>query len=294
MEVTETAKREDIVKTTNFEEKIELLEKKAKYIRNQVLDMCVEAETGHVTSSFSCTELLVALYYGGILNFDPENPEWDKRDRLVLSKGQASVILYPILADLGFFPEKELTHFNKEDGIFGVHLQYTVPGVELTVGSLGQGFGVATGMALAAKLNKKRHMVVTLLGDGELYEGSMWETAMFASHNRLNNLFAIVDRNWMCATEFTEDTVELNPVDEKFRAFGWDVMNINGHSFEEILAAFNGYRSKKSTRPLVIIADTIKGKGSECLCWEPLWHGIAPKGKDADKAKTQLCEEAGF
>jgi len=294
MELTEAVKGEDILKTTNFEEKIELLEEKAKYIRNQVLDMCVEAKTGHVTSSFSCAEILVALYYGGILKFDPKNPEWKKRDRLVLSKGQASVILYPILADLGFYPKKELDHFNKKDGIFGVHLQYTVPGVELTVGSLGQGFGVAAGMALAAKLNKQRHMVVTLLGDGELYEGSMWETAMFASHNRLNNLFAIVDRNWMCATEFTEDTVELNPVDEKFRSFGWDVMNINGHSFEEILAAFDGYRSKKSTRPLVIIADTIKGKGSECLCWEPLWHGIAPKGDDAEMAKSQLCKGADF
>jgi len=294
MELVEYVKREDILKTTNFEEKIELLKNKANYIRNSVLDMCVEAETGHVTSSFSCAEILVALYYGGILKFDPKNPEWEKRDRLVLSKGQASVILYPILADLGFFPEKELSHFNKEDGIFGVHLQYTVPGVELTVGSLGQGFGVAAGMALAAKLNKERHMVVTILGDGELYEGSMWETAMFASHHRLNNLFAIVDRNWMCATEFTEDTVELNPIDEKFRSFGWDVLNINGHSFEEILAVFDGFRSKKSTRPLIIIADTVKGKGSECLCWEPLWHGIAPKGTDAEKAKFQLCEGVDF
>jgi transketolase len=255
--------------------------------------MCVKAGTGHVTSSFSCAELLVGLYYGGILKFDPENPKWEGRDRLIISKGQASVILYPILADLGFFPEKELKHFNQEDGMFGVHLQYDVPGVELTVGSLGMGFGVAAGMALAAKLNKQRHMVVTLLGDGECYEGSIWETAMFAGYNRLNNLFAIVDRNWMCATEFTEDTIELNPLDEKFLSFGWDVLNIDGHSFEEILQAFDGFRSKKSTRPLVIIADTIKGKGSECLCWEPLWHGIAPKDEDAIIAKEQLrsCTE---
>lgn len=293
MELTETVKKENKVSRTKIED-ISKLEDKANFIRNQVLDMCVKAETGHVTSSFSCAEILVALYYGGILKYDPSNPDWEERDRMVLSKGQASVILYPILADLGFFPKKELDHFNQEDGIFGVHLQYTVPGVELTVGSLGQGFGVAAGMALAAKLNRQLHMVITLLGDGECYEGSMWETAMFASHYRLNNLFAIVDRNWMCATEFTEDTVELNPLDEKFRAFGWDVINIDGHSFEEILAAFNGFRSKKSTRPLLILADTIKGKGSECLCWRPLWHGIAPKGKDADLAKTQLCEQGGF
>ena len=288
MELTETI-RNDIM-PSNEEEKIHFLKNKVQYIREQVLDMCVKARTGHVTSSFSCAELLVALYYGGILRYDPANPNWEGRDRLVLSKGQASVILYPILGDLGFFPEKELKRFNQEDGMFGVHLQYDVPGVELTVGSLGHGFGVAAGMALAAKLNKERHMVFALLGDGECYEGSIWETAMFANHYRLNNLFVIIDRNWMCATEFTEDTVELNPMDKKWRAFGWDVININGHSFEEIFSAFNGFRSKKSTKPLAVIADTIKGKGAECICWEPLWHGIAPHGRDADLAKSQLCE----
>ena len=293
MELTETVKVDTIPTFENQKDKINFLEKKVHYIREQVLDMCVKAKTGHVTSSFSCAEILVALYYGGILRFDPCNPKWESRDRFVVSKGQASVILYPILGDLGFFPKKELDRFNKEDGMFGVHLQYDVPGVEITVGSLGMGFGVAAGMALAAKLNKQRHMIVTLLGDGECYEGSIWETAMFASHNRLNNLFAIVDRNWMCATEFTEDTVELNPLAEKWQTFGWDVIEINGHSFEEILSAFEGYRSKKSTKPLVIIADTIKGKGADCLCWEPLWHGIAPCGKDAYLAKNQVCE-GGF
>jgi transketolase len=275
------------------EKKIKQLEKKAYYIRNQILDMCVKAKTGHVTSSFSCTELMVALYHGGILKYNPKNPKWKDRDRFILSKGQASVILYPILADAGFFPEKELKRFNQEDGMFGVHLQHDVPGAEITAGSLGHGFGMAAGLALAAKLNKERYMVVTLLGDGECYEGSMWETAMFASHYRLNNLFAIIDRNWMCATDFTEDTLELNPLDEKFKSFGWNVINIDGHCFEEILGAFHNFRSKRSTRPTVIIADTTKGKGSDCLCWEPLWHGISPLGKDAEKAKKQLCECEG-
>ena len=156
------------------EKKIKQLKKKSDYIRNQILDMCVRAGTGHVTSSFSCTEILVALYHGGILRYDPKNPKWEKRDRFILSKGQASVILYPILADAGFFPEKDLKYFNQENGKFGVHLQHSVPGAEITAGSLGHGFGIAAGMALAAKLNKERHMVITLLGDGELYEGSMW------------------------------------------------------------------------------------------------------------------------
>jgi transketolase len=273
------------------DKKIKYLEKKANYIRNQILDMCVKAKTGHVTSSFSCTEILVSLYQGGILNVNPKNPQWDKRDRFILSKGQASVILYPVLADMGFFSEKELKRFNQKDGMFGVHLQYDVPGAEITAGSLGHGFGIAAGLALAAKLNKERHMIITLLGDGECYEGSMWETAMFASHNRLNNLFAIVDRNWMCATEFTEDTVELNPLDKKFKSFGWHVININGHSYKEIYKAFHNFRSKRTTKPTIIIADTTKGKGSEHICWDPLWHGISPLGKDAKICKDQICTE---
>lgn len=273
------------------ENKLKFLEKKANQIRNQILDMCVKAGTGHVTSSFSCTEILVSLYYGGILKYDSKKPDWDKRDRFILSKGQASVILYPILADVGYFPIKELNNFVQKNGKFGVHLQHSVPGAEITAGSLGHGFGIAAGMALAAKLNRQRHMVITLLGDGECYEGSIWETAMFASHYRLNNFFAIIDRNWMCATEFTEDTVELNPMYDKWLSFGWDVKEINGHSFEDILSVFHNFRSKRSTKPTLIIADTTKGRGADHLCWEPLWHGISPKGEDAKIAKAQLCGE---
>lgn len=264
------------------------LKKKAKYIRNQVLDMCVKAGTGHVNSAFSCTEIMVALYYGDILRFNPENPEWRDRDRFILSKGHASVLLYPILADLGFFPKDELNRFNQADGIFGVHLQQDVPGVEITSGSLGHGFGVAAGLALAAKKNRELWMTFALLGDGECYEGSIWETAMFASHNRLNNLIAIVDRNHLCATDFTENIVGLEPMDEKWKSFGWKVVNINGHSFEEILEALRGFRSRKSPQPLMIIADTRKGKGLEFLSDVPLWHSLAPKDQQAIDAKNEL------
>lgn len=267
------------------------LEKKAKYIRNQVLDMCVKAETGHVNSAFSCVEILVALYYGGILRFDPKNQNWEGRDRFILSKGQASVLLYPILANLGFFPEEELNRFNQADGIFGVHLQHDVPGAEITSGSLGHGFGVAAGLALAAKMNRELYTTFTLLGDGECYEGSIWETAMFASHNRLNNLVAIVDRNHLCVTDFTENIVALEPMDEKWKAFGWRTINVNGHSFEEILEALRGFRSRKYTKPLVIIADTTKGEGVSFLSDVPLWHSLAPKGQEAIDAKNELNKE---
>ncbi|MDZ4246059.1 MAG: transketolase, partial [Dehalococcoidia bacterium] len=196
------------------------LEKKANYIRNQILDMCVRAGTGHITSSFSCTEIMVALYYAGILRYDPANPEWEGRDRFVLSKGHASVILYPVLADLGFFPESELERFCQADGIFGVHLQNDVPGVEITSGSLGHGIGIAAGLAMAARMNNESHFIFTLLGDGECYEGSVWESALFASHNQLNNLIAFVDRNGLSAINFTEKAVRLSPMDKKWEAFG--------------------------------------------------------------------------
>ncbi|MGC9603065.1 MAG: transketolase C-terminal domain-containing protein [Minisyncoccia bacterium] len=267
----------------------ELVEK-SKHIRNLILNMCEKAGTGHVNSSYSCIELMVALYHGGILEFDPKNPKWNDRDRFILSKGQASPGLYVVLADLGFFPLEELDHFNRAEGIFGVHLQNTVPGVEITSGSLGHGFGVAQGIALAEKMDGKHHLVVTLLGDGECYEGSVWETAMLASHHRLNNLVAIVDRNYMCAIDFTEDVNQLEPLDKKWESFGWRVVRINGHSFEQIFAAFDGIRSRRSTQPLLIIADTVKGKGVGFMSDSPFWHSQAPKGKFFTIAQQELNE----
>ncbi|MCK4788054.1 MAG: transketolase [Desulfobacteraceae bacterium] len=267
------------------------LEEKANYIRNLILDMCVKAKTGHVTSSFSCTELLVALYYGGILSYDVSNPKWEGRDKFILSKGQASPILYVILADLGFFPKSALNKFCQADGMFGVHLQNDVPGVEITAGSLGHGLGIAAGLALAAKMDGNSYLTFALLGDGECYEGSIWESAMFASHHNLKNLIAIVDRNQLCVTGFTEDIVRLNPLREKWESFGWEALSINGHSFEEIFQVLEGVRTRKSNKPLVIIANTIKGKGVSFMENVPLWHGIAPKGKQARIAKAELTRK---
>lgn len=263
-------------------------EKIAKKIRKMIMDMCVKAGTGHVTSSFSCTETLVALYYGGIMKYKVSDPKWYKRDRFVLSKGQASPILYTILADLGFFHTNELDKFCKADGMFGVHLQSDVPGVEITTGSLGHGLGVAAGMALAAKLNNEKYFTFVLLGDGECHEGSVWESAMLAGHHKLNNLIAIVDRNWLCATEFTEKCVSLNPLAEKWKAFGWDVKSIDGHSFKEIFRVLDGFRTKKINKPRVIIADTVKGKGVKFMENIPLWHAVVPKGELIQKAKFEL------
>jgi len=264
------------------------LNKKSYELRKTVLEMCIKAGTGHVTSSLSCIDILVALHYGGVMKFDPKDPKWAERDRFILSKGQASPALYAVLADLGYFDRKMLFKFAQKDGIFGVHLQHDVPGVEITSGSLGLGLGVAAGIALAAKMDRDLYFTFALLGDGECYEGSIWETAMFASHNRLNNLVAIVDRNYICATDFTENLIELEPMEDKWLAFGWDVMRIDGHNIRDILDALSNIRSRKSTSPLVIIADAVKGEGIECIANNPRWHGIAPKGKDAEEAMVCL------
>lgn len=267
---------------------IDRLQAKSYEVRTRVLETCIKAGTGHVTSCMSCTEILVALYYGGLLRFDPEDETWQERDRFFLSKGQASPLLYTILADCGFYDVSQLEMFAQDNGMFGVHLQKSVPGVEITCGSLGQGFGMAAGVALAAKMNRENYLIYSLLGDGECYEGAIWETAMFASHNRLNNLVAIIDRNGLCVTDFTENIVALEPLDERWESFGWDVIRVNGHSLEELMLALGDARSRRSTRPLCVIADTVKGQGIDSLSNIPLWHGLAPKGTDAEKARQEL------
>jgi len=264
------------------------LEKKSFQIRQEMLDMCIDAGKGHVTSSLSCIDILVALYYGDVMKFRLGQPEWDERDRLILSKGQASPALYTILADLGYFNKNDLKKFARPGGKFAVHLQKDVRGVEITAGSLGQGFGIAAGIALGAKMNRDLYTVYALLGDGECYEGSIWETAMFASHNRLNNLVTIIDRNFMCVTDFTENLIALEPMCDKWKSFGFNVKRVDGHSFDELLDALKPLKSRISEKPTVIIADTIKGKGVETLCYEPLWHGCAPQGDVARECVEDL------
>ena len=265
------------------EKTIALLNKKVEQIKYDTLKMCCDAGTGHVNSSFSIAEILVALYHGGVLNVDPKNPEWEERDRFILSKGQASPILYATLADMGFFPKDWLKTFNQKDGKFAVHLQKTVPGVELTTGSLGHGLGVAAGMALALKLKRKLPLVFCLLGDAECYEGSIWESALLAAHQKLNNLVVIVDRNMLGATDFTEDMCALGSIEDKFSAFGWDSFTIDGHDIKNLIG-FGAFRGHISTRPVCVICDTVKGNGIGFLENAPLWHGMAPGGDDAKRA----------
>jgi len=257
-------------------------------LKRATLAMCSKAGTGHINSSFSIAEILVTLYYGGILNVRPKEPEWRKRDRFILSKGQASPILYCLLADLGFFPESWCGEFNAPDAHFAVHLQNTVPGVELSTGSLGHGLGVASGIALGLKLKRELPLVWCLMGDAECYEGSVWEAATVASHNYLNNLVAIIDRNSLGATDFTEDMCSLEPLSKKWEAFGWNVVRMNGHNIGELLLNFGNMRRRMNRQPTMFICDTVKGNGIEFMENAPLWHARTPSGEQFDKAMKEL------
>ncbi len=252
-----------------------LLTTKARYVRQSVLGMCSMARTGHVASSLSCTDILVALYYGPVLRVRPGEPDWPERDRLIVSKGHGGIGLYPILADLGFFPESELSTFSQAGSRLGAHPDTQVPGIETDTGSLGHGLGLGAGLALAAKLDSKDYRTFVLLGDGECYEGSVWEAAMFAAGHHLDNLVAIVDRNGGCVVGRTEDLLPQPPMENKWQGFGWDALVIDGHSFSQLTDVL-GRRPGWSDRPLALIANTVKGKGAACLENSPMPHSVIP------------------
>jgi len=264
---------------------IKELQKKARQARREVLEMCVRVNEGRVASAFSCMEILVALF-NNVLRYDIKNLKWDGRDRFIMSKSPGVVGLYPILSDLGFFPSGELEKFCRLDGLgpYGDN----IPGVEAVWGALGHGWGVGAGLALAAKLDAKDFLTFVMLGDGECYEGSVWEAMMFAGHHRLDNLVAIVDRNRICTIDFTENAVRLEPFEDKWRDFGWETVTIDGHSFEAILNAFKDCRDRKSGKPLAIIANTIKGKGISLLENNPMGHVIIPTGEQIEQARRDL------
>jgi len=271
-----------------IQNKIFKLRKKANWIRSQVLEMIALAGKGHIGGAFSCADILTTLYYGGVLRFDISDKACDKRDRFILSKGHSGTTLYAILADLGYFPLSELRNYQKEGSMLGGHPDRKIPGIEADTGSLGHGLGIGAGLALSAKMNKKDFKTVVLLGDGECCEGSVWEAAMFSSHHKLNNLIGIVDKNGLCVTDFIKDCVDMDPLSEKWKAFGWDVAIINGHSFEELLSVFKDLHSRKSDRPLMIIAETVKGKGVSFMEGKCKWHHSVPKGEELETARREL------
>jgi transketolase len=241
------------------------LENHARSVRRLIVRMIHESGTaGHYGGSLSCVEILSCLYFGW-MRHRPEDPGWEERDRLVLSKGHASPALYAVLAEAGYFPMEQLGSFKRFGGILQGHPDMKLtPGVDMSTGSLGQGLSVALGMALAGKLDGKAYRVYALLGDGELDEGSVWEAAMAASHYRADNLTAIVDRNNLQISGPTEWFMRLEPLKRKWEAFGWEVMEVDGHRIEQILQALVTM-DRVSGRPGLIIAETVKGKGIRFL-----------------------------
>lgn len=271
-----------------MQDKTSDLRKKSNWVRRKILEMIVSAGKGHIGGAFSCTDILVTLYYSGILRFDPSNPEWEKRDRFILSKGHSVAALYAILSDLGYFSVSELKNYQKEFSVLSGHPHRKIPGIEADTGSLGHGLGIAAGLALSAKMDKKDFLTFVLIGDGECYEGSVWEAAMFAGHHKLDNLVGILDKNGICSTDFIEDCLQTEPLAEKWSAFGWEVINVNGHSFDEMQPLFGSLRIRKSKRPLMVIAETVKGRGVSFMENNPNWHHTVPNPAQLEMARKEL------
>ena len=249
-----------------------------------------EAGSGHLGGSLGMTDVFTTLYFHS-MRHDPSNPEWEARDRLILSNGHIAPVLYTSLAHAGYFPKEELLTLRKLGSRLQGHpgKEHGLPGLELSAGSLGQGISVSVGMALAGKLDKKDWFVFCLTGDGELQEGSVWEAAMSAAHYKLDNLIVIVDRNRLQIDGPVSQVMGLEPLEEKWRAFGWHVQSCNGHDFAEIIQCIDNSKSVTG-KPSVILANTVRGKGIATIENDCRWHGKAPSKGEAEDFIRQIME----
>ncbi len=269
------------------QKKLKHLELVANRLRQDVIEMVSRAGSGHIAGPLDMADIFAAMYFH-IMNHDPKRPDWPERDRLVLSNGHICPVQYAALAHAGYFKPEELKTLRQ----LGTRLQGhphrgALPGVETTSGPLGSGLSQASGIALAGRLNKAKWRTYCLMSDGELEEGNTWEAVMFAGKNRLSNLTAIIDRNNIQIDGFTEQIMPLEPLHAKFAAFNWEVLEIDGHSFEEIIAAVNEARAIHE-RPTVIIAHTIPGKGVDFMENDYLWHSKPFKPGEAKEALHEL------
>ncbi len=271
-------------------DKIKELKIKATQLRIDIIKMLSAAGSGHSGGSLSAADIVACLYFS-VMRHNPQNPRWEERDRFVLSKGHACPVLYAALAEAGYFPKEELLTLRKLNSILQGHPDMNkTPGVEFSSGSLGQGFAAAFGMALGYKLDNKPGRIFVMLGDGECQEGIVWETAMGASHYKLDNLTAILDYNNLQIDGKVSEIMEIAPIVDKFRAFGWTVYEIDGHNIEEILWALSTERIVAG-KPTMIIARTVKGKGVSFMENQVDWHGKAPTPQEAELALKELYEE---
>ena len=256
-------------------------------IRKDIVSMICKSKSGHPGGSLSAVEILTALYFDQ-MNIDPTNPKMEDRDRFVLSKGHAAPALYATLAQRGYFAKEELNNLRQLGSMLQGHPDMKkVPGVEMSTGSLGQGFSVACGMAMAATLDNAPWNVYALLGDGEVQEGIIWEAAMSAAHYKLDNMIAFLDYNGLQIDGEVESVMNINPIEDKFKTFGWNVITIDGHDFDQIFAALDMAKDTVD-KPTMIIAKTIKGKGVSFMENQASWHGSAPSEEQLEQALSEL------
>jgi len=266
---------------------IQTLEAKAKLVRREIIKMIYQAGSGHPGGSLSAADLVTVLFFH-VLRHDPHRPLWPDRDRFILSKGHCAPLLYAVLAESGYFPKEELKTLRKIGSRLQGHPDMRkTPGVEVSTGSLGQGLSVANGIALGGKIDRKDYTVYVLLGDGEINEGQIWEAAMLASHYKLDNVIAVLDYNGLQVDGPTCRIMGLEPLSDKWKAFGWSVMEINGHNISEIIEALKKVRKSKG-KPTIIIAHTVKGKGISFMENEVDWHGKAPNEEEFNQAMREL------
>lgn len=268
----------------------EQLQETAKLIRRDIVSMLTESASGHPGGSLSIADIVSVLFFKE-MNISSENPKDPDRDRFVLSKGHAAPALYSALARKGYFPVEELNTLRKINSRLQGHPNMNdLPGIDMSTGSLGQGISAAVGMALAGKLDKKDYRVYTILGDGELEEGQVWEASMSAAHYKLDNLIAFIDFNGLQIDGNTTDVMNPCPIDKKFEAFGWNVLVIDGHNYDEIIDAIEKAKKTKG-QPTAIVCKTIKGKGVSFMENEASWHGTAPNKEQCEKALKELGGE---
>ena len=259
----------------------------ANVIRKDIVSMICKSKSGHPGGSLSAVEILTALYFDQ-MNIDPTNPKMEDRDRFVLSKGHAAPALYATLSERGYFDKEELNHLRQIGSMLQGHPDMKkIPGVEMSTGSLGQGFSVACGMAMAAKLDNAPWNVYALLGDGEVQEGIIWEAAMSAAHYKLDNMIAFLDYNGLQIDGDVESVMNINPIEDKFKTFGWNVITIDGHDFDQKFAALDMAKDTVD-KPTMIIAKTIKGKGVSFMENQASWHGSAPSEEQLQQALSEL------
>lgn len=259
---------------------------KARHIRRQILTMVYQANSGHIGGSLSATDILVTLYYH-LMRHDPRQPAWPERDRFILSKGHCTPVIYAILADCGYFPERDLASFRQPGSHLQGHpYQPKTPGIEASTGTLGLGLSTAAGMALAAKQRGEQQTYYVMCGDGEIQEGQIWEAAMFASKYHLDNLVAFVDRNYLQTDGHTEQVMPLDPLRPKWEAFGWKVYEVDGHDYQALIDTIQ--QAKHDTQPVMILAQTVKGKGVPFMENGVKWHGTPPNEAEYALAMTAL------